>query len=264
MAAIQKYRRHTATMGRPATDLVVQLAGVRPGMRVLDVATGAGEPALSLAPLADPLGEVIGVDTATEALETARRRADECHLKNVRFQHADVHALPFPDNAFDIVTSRLGVMFFADLPRALEEMRRVLAPGGHIVLLAWGPFEQSHYFTTTLGTILREVPGSKLPPQGAAVFKFAEPGTLSQAMRAASFRDVREESSTLPWTWPGTPEELWDYFCAAIVPFRPVVDSVPPERRSEIEGKVLATIGQLYDGRQVNFEARFVVVTAVK
>jgi ubiquinone/menaquinone biosynthesis C-methylase UbiE len=264
LAAIQQYRRQTAAMGRAATQAVVELAGVRPGMRVLDVATGTGEPAISLAPLADPLGEVIGIDTSAEALETACQRAEERHLLNLRFQQADVHALPFPDGAFDVITSRLGVMFFSDLARAMEEMRRVLCPGGHIVLLAWGPMEQSHYFSTTLGTILEALPGSSLSPEAAAVFKFAEPGTLSLAMRAASFRDVREESRAIPWTWAGTPEELWDYFQAAIVPFRGLLDSIPADRRSAIDTKVLAAIHQHYDGKQVNFESRFVVVTAVK
>jgi ubiquinone/menaquinone biosynthesis C-methylase UbiE len=264
MAAIQQYRRQSAGMGRAATELVVELAGVRPGMRVLDVATGTGEPALSLAPLADPLGEVIGIDTAPDALETARNRADERHLVNVRFQQADVHKLPFADNAFDVTTSRLGVMFFSNLALAMQEMRRVLRPGGQIVLLAWGPMEESHYFSTTLGTILASLPESSLPPEGAVVFKFAEPGTLSQAMRAASFRDVREEARTLPWIWAGTPEELWDYFRTAIVPFRGLLDRIPPDRRSNIESKVLAAIHQYYDGKQVNFESRFVVVTAVK
>jgi ubiquinone/menaquinone biosynthesis C-methylase UbiE len=263
-AAIQRYRRQSAAMGRAATGLIVELAAVRPGMRVLDVATGTGEPALSLAPLLDPLGEVIGIDTSAEALETARQRAEERHLRNARFQQADVHNLPFAEGDFDVITSRLGIMFFTDLGRALEEMRRVLCPGGHIVLLAWGAMEQSHYFSTTLGTILKAVPGSCLPPQGEAVFKFADPGTLSLAMRAASFRDVREESRAIPWAWPGTPEELWDYFRTAIVPFRPLLDSIPPDRRLAVDTKVLAAIHQHYDGKQVNFESRFVVVTAVK
>ncbi len=251
-------------MGRATTEAVVELANVRPGMRVLDVATGTGEPALSLAPLVDPLGEVIGIDTAVEALKTARQRAEERHLVNVRFQQADVHSLPFPDAAFDVITSRLGVMFFSDVGRAMEEMRRVLCPGGHIVLLAWGPMEQSHYFSTTLGTILQALSGSALPAEGATVFKFAEPGTLSLAMRAASFRDVREESRAIPWTWPGTPEELWDYFRSAIVPFYPLLESIPAERRSAIDTKVLAAIHQHYDGEQVNFESRFVAVTAIR
>lgn len=251
-------------MGRAATDVIVELAAVRPGMKVLDVATGTGEPAISLAPLADPLGEVIGIDTAPGPLETARERASERRLVNIRFQYADVHALPFPDGTFDVVTSRLGIMFFSKLGLALDEMRRVLFPGGHIVLMAWGGLDQSHYFSTTVGTILSALPGLALPPDAAAVVKFAEPGTLSQALRKASFRDVREQLQPIPWIWPGTPEELWDYFQAAAVPFQGLMNQIPTSRRAEIDAKVLAAIHRHYDGKQVNFTSRFVVVTAVK
>ena len=87
-------------------------------------------------------------------LEVARARARQRGLDNVEYLQGDVHALPFADGSFDRVTSRLGVMFFADLAKALGELHRVLKPGGKIALLAWGAIEQP-YFESTIGTVRR-------------------------------------------------------------------------------------------------------------
>lgn len=109
-------------MGSDMTQAIVEAATVQPGMRVLDIACGTGEPAISLAALLAGKGEVVGVDVSPAPLKIAEERALQRGLANASFQQADAHELPFPDNSFDRITSRLGVMFFSDLPRALSEM----------------------------------------------------------------------------------------------------------------------------------------------
>jgi ubiquinone/menaquinone biosynthesis C-methylase UbiE len=251
-------------MGSAATDAIVQLAEVRPGMRVLDVGTGTGEPAISLAPRVAPGGEVVGIDMAVEPLDTAHARAAERQLTNITFREADVHALPFDEATFDVITSRLAVMFFADAARAFEEMRRVLKPGGRVALLAWGPMDQQPYFSVIIGAVLSELPGASVPAEALKVFKFGEAGSLSATLRRASFRDVREELRPVPWVWPGPPEELWEYFQAATVPFHPLLASMPPDRRKNVGVAAIEAINRHYDGKQVNFEARFVLASAVR
>src|SRR6478735_6824964 len=122
--ASQKWRRQSAAMGNDMTRAIVEAAQVRSGMRVLDIACGAGEPAISIAELLAGGGDVVGVDISPSPLKIAAERATQRGLSNVTFQQADAHLLPFADNRFDRITSRLGVMFFSDLPRALSEMRR--------------------------------------------------------------------------------------------------------------------------------------------
>src|SRR6476619_4212963 len=114
--ASQKWRRQSAAMGSDMTRAIVEAAQVRPGMRVLDIACGTGEPAISLAALLGGEGDIVGVDISPAPLKIAEERAIQRGLTNATFQQADAHHLPFPCNSFDRITSRLGVMFFSDLP----------------------------------------------------------------------------------------------------------------------------------------------------
>jgi SAM-dependent methyltransferase len=258
--ASERWRKPSAAMGKPMTDAIVKEARVGPGMRVLDIACGTGEPAVSIATL-QSTSTVVGCDISPAPLKIAQQRARERGLANIEFLPADVHQLPFSSAMFDRVTCRLGVMFFADLPLALREIHRVLKPGGRATLLAWGPMQQP-YFESTLGTILRLLPGAALPPGGAAMFKLGQPAALAGALRAAGFQQVEERSEDVPWNWPGSPEELWEYFQEVTVPFKPLFQAVPAERREEVHAQVLAAIRRYYQDGEVKFAARVVLASA--
>jgi ubiquinone/menaquinone biosynthesis C-methylase UbiE len=260
--ASQRWRSQSASMGRHMTQAVVFEARVEPGMHVLDVASGTGEPAISIAALLQGTGKVVASDVSAEPLKIAEQRARERELTNLEFVRADVHELPFPDVTFDRVTSRLGIMFFAGLPRALRELHRVLKPSGRITLLAWGPMDQP-YFATTIGVILRLLPELTIPCAAAAMFKFAKPGTLTSALEVAGFQQVEERLETLEWNWPGTPEDFWEYFRAVTVPFKPLLEAVPADRQEEIRSEVLAGIRLRFNGSVIEFGALAVLASAV-
>lgn len=262
MNAAKRWERPSAEMGRAATEAIVALAQPRPGMHVLDIASGTGAPALQLARAVAPSGHVTATDLSPDPLKIAAQRARERALTNLSFETADVHSLPYPDQTFDLATSRMAVMFFSDLPRALAEMRRVLRPGGRIALLAWGPFEQP-YFDCTAAVIMRHT-GAELPPSARNMFRLAQPGTLTAALAQAGFRNAAEELRTVSWPWTASIEDLWDYFQAATIPFRPLVEQVPPEKRDPITRDVHAAFARYWDGEKVNLTAKFVLASAVR
>jgi ubiquinone/menaquinone biosynthesis C-methylase UbiE len=261
--ASQKWRRQSAAMGNDMTRAIVAAAQVRSGMRVLDIACGTGEPAISLAAVLVGDGDVVGVDISPAPLKIAGERAIQRGLSNVTFQQADAHELPFPNNSFDCITSRLGIMFFSDLPRALSEMRRVLKPSGRAILLVWGPMDQP-YFQTTIGAILRMLPEASVPESGRKMFALGNKGVLTQVLRQAGFSEVKEELVTVPWTWMGTPKEVWEYFQDVAVPFASFIQSIPADRRDEIDAEVLKAISQYYDGTSIKFTATVNIAIAVK
>ncbi|MGA7475006.1 MAG: class I SAM-dependent methyltransferase [Candidatus Sulfotelmatobacter sp.] len=263
LIASDKWKTKSATMGKAVTAALVEYAQPKLGMRVLDLASGTGEPAISLAMFVGAQGHVTALDLSADLLEIATGRAQERGLDNFSTRQADAQALPFDDNSFDLATCRFGVMFFCDPVVALRELHRVLRAGARACFLAWGPFEQP-YWQSTMGVVHRHVGGPLLQPGGPDPFRFARPGSLSAVLRSAGFRKVEEETKTLPWTWPGTTEEVWEQAQAVAVPFRPMLDRVPADMRPQIDEEVLAAIGQHVRGESIEFGASVVLASGSK
>ena len=203
------------------------------------------------------------LDLSAGLLEIAAQRAQARGLKNFTTQQADAHSLPFPEDSFDLATSRFGVMFFHDPVLALQELRRVLRPGARACFLAWGSFDQP-YWQSMMGVVHRHVGGPLLPPDGPDPFRFAAPGSLSAILRGAGFNAVEEETKTLPWTWPGPVEELWEYAQSVSVPFRPMLERVPAEQWPQIHAEVHAAVRQYSDGEKVAFGVSVVLASGKK
>jgi SAM-dependent methyltransferase len=263
LIATDKWKAKSAAMGKAVTEALVEYAQARPGMRVLDLASGTGEPAISIAMRVGARGHVTALDMSADLLEIAKGRARDRHLQNFSTQQADAQELPFPDNSFDLATSRFGVMFFGDVGLALRELRRVLRDQARACFLAWGPLDQA-YWQTTMGVVHGHVGGPLLEAGGPNPFRFAVRGSLSAKLEAAGFREVDEESKTLPWTWPGTPQEVWEQAQAVSVPFRPMLDRVPENLWPRINAEVLVAIGRYVKGENIEFGASVVLASGRK
>jgi SAM-dependent methyltransferase len=263
LVASEKWKAKSAAMGQAVTDALVEYAHPTPGMRVLDLASGTGEPAISLAICVGPEGHVTALDLSADLLEIAKGRAQARGLENLTLQQGDAHSLPFSDNTFDVATSRFGVMFFSDPVGALRELHRVLRTGARACFLAWGTFEQP-YWESMMGVVHRRVGGPLLEPGGPDPFRFARSGSLSTVLRSAGFSAVEEGTRTLPWNWPGPVGEVWEQAQAVAVPFRPMLDRVPAETWPQIHAEVHDAVGQYFDGEKVAFGASVVLASGAK
>jgi SAM-dependent methyltransferase len=222
-----------------------------------------GEPAITLASFVGAEGQVTALDISPELLEIADERARERGLTNFSTSQGDAHELPFSDGTFDLVTSRFGVMFFADIDKALREVHRILKPGGRACFLAWGPFEQPH-FSSTFGILAKHVGGPVLPEGGPNPFRFGKSGSLSAALQSAGLQNVDEQTKSVPWTWPGSAEEVWEYARSVTRPFRALLDRVPQERWPEINREIYESIGEYARGDQIEFGAVVILASAAK
>ena len=263
LVASERWKAKSAAMGQPVTDALVEYARPAPGMQVLDLASGTGEPAISLASRVGAQGHVTALDQSADLLGIATQRARSRGLTNFATRQADAHSLPFSDNRFDLGTSRFGVMFFRDPVLALRELHRVLRPGARACFLAWGTFDQP-YWQSMMGIVHRHVGGPLLQPNAPNPFRFAQSGSLSEVLRSAGFSAVEEETKTLPWTWPGPVEEVWEQARAVAVPFRPMLERVPAEKWPEIHADVHAAVRQYSDGEKIAFGASVVLASGTK
>jgi SAM-dependent methyltransferase len=263
LVASEKWKAKSAAMGQPVTDALVEYAQPKPGMRVVDLASGTGEPAISLALKVGAQGHVTALDLSADLLAVAKARAQTRGLTNFSTQTADAHSLPFPDNSFDLATSRFGVMFFRDPALAFRELHRVLRPGARACFLVWGSVEQP-YWETMMGVVHRHVGGPLLPADGPNPFRYAAPGSLAAVLRSAGFDDVEEEAKTLPWAWPGSAEEVWAYAQEVSVPFRPLLERVPADMWPRVHTEIHAAIGKYSDGEKISFGATVVLVSGRK
>ena len=264
VAAWSKWHPKLVLVSAEAKEALVQAVQAEPGMQVLDIASGTGEPALTLAEVVGPEGHVTATDLGQSMIAVAKENAEKAGLTNMTFLQADAHELPFSDQSFDRVTCRFGVMFFADLPQALSEIYRVLKPGGRVAFTAWGPLEQNPYFATFLTPFLKRVEVPPPLPGAPQPFRFAESGTLTAELQKAGFQLVQEEIRTISWDWPGPPEEVWEHVRDVAVPFHPIIYGLEPEARKQAMGEVIEGYRRHYDGQMVNFPAAIVLACGVR
>lgn len=196
-----------ATSGDAHNRRMIEAAGIQPGHRVLDLASGTGEPAITIAAHVGPGGRVVATDAARRMLEGARARAVELSLGQMDFVVADMGSLPYADASFDAVTCRFGLMFPPDTVGALREARRVLRLEGRAVYMVHGAYEDAPLYRT-----VRETALAYFKREGSATAhireRYAAPGALGEVLSAAGFMAVEDHPVEATSEYPAG-EPFW-------------------------------------------------------
>ncbi|HYF87063.1 class I SAM-dependent methyltransferase [Azospirillum sp.] len=182
----------------PATELMLDMAEIGPGQRVLDVAAGAGDQTLQIAGRVGPQGYVLATDIASNILDFAagNLRNAGCHHCETRVM--DGEALEVEEGSFDAVVSRVGLIYLPDQVKALEGMRRAVTPGGRVAAIVYGRAEANGFFATPVSIIRRR---AQLPPPlpgQPGPFSLGAPGVLEGLYRRAGFQKVETISVNAP------------------------------------------------------------------
>jgi SAM-dependent methyltransferase len=182
----------------PATSDMLDMAGIGPGQRVLDVAAGAGDQTLMIAERVGPTGRVLATDIASNILDHAREAAARAGLGNVDTRVMDGEELDLPPGSFDAVVSRVGLIYFPDQKKALAGMHRVLAPGGRIAAIVYSTAERNGFFSEPVAIIRRRANlGPPLPGQPGP-FSLGKPEVLAFLIESAGFRQVEVRTVAAP------------------------------------------------------------------
>lgn len=190
-----------------ATETMIELAEVRAGSAVLDVAAGAGEQSLRIARQVGPTGRVLVTDIAPELLRRAEADAAAEGLLQVSTLELDGEAVHTLEPAsFDAVVSRVGLIYFPDQQRALRGMRSVLRSGGRVSTVVYSTPEANAFFSIPVGIIRRR---AQLPPPlpgQPGPFSLGAPGVLAEALGTAGFTDVEVRAVPSPVALPSAAE----------------------------------------------------------
>lgn len=200
-AVADAYRRGAAARAQvlaPANELMLDLAGVSPGSRVLDVAAGNGEQTVLAARRAGPTGSVLATDISARMLEDAAEAAREAGLTNIDTRIADAQALDLEPDVFDAVITRMGLMLMPDPAAALASIHRVLRPGGKLAAMVFGPADQNPNFSIPLEILSRHLGRPSAAQARPGMFALGDRSELERLFAQAGFRDVTVQAIATP------------------------------------------------------------------
>src|SRR5918999_2130096 len=202
----RKWSELIDTAASGVSERMVELARIKPGSRVLDVAAGYGEPSLSAARVAGPEGKVVATDISAEMLAYGRERAREAGLENIEFVESDAAGLDFPERSFDAALSRFGIIFEPDAEQAAGLVRGFLEPGGRMAIASWGTPEQVPFLAIPMQTAIQRLDAEPPPPGTPGPLSRPTPEALGGLLEGGGFADIDVEEAEVSFEWESAAE----------------------------------------------------------
>jgi len=210
------------------SERLVELAGVEPGSRVLDVAAGYGEPSLTAAKKAGPEGSVVASDISAEMLAYGRERAATAGLDNIEFVVSDAMSLDFPANSFDAAVSRWGIIFDPDGEGAAARVRTFMKPGARMAISSWGTPDQVPFLAIPMQTAMQALDVPPPPPGTPGPLSRPTPDAIGGLLEGGGFSDVKVEQINVEFETE-SPDELTQYVKDIAAPIQAMIAAHPPD-----------------------------------
>lgn len=231
-----RWQRDTA----PVSFRMVELADPQPGQTVLELACGAGDTGLLAAELVRPGGKAILTDAAEPMLEIARSRAEELDLPGVEIKAMDAEWIDLPTASVDAILCRWGLMLLADPSASLRECRRVLRPGGRLVLSAWAPESENPWSAIAQEEAARmlglETPATSKPGE-PGMFAWRDPAAIIEALQDGGFVDPHVEQVDMTLRFDDL-DDWWDTMLDMSPSLYDAVAKLDPAQRDELRDAV--------------------------
>ncbi|HJP93882.1 MAG TPA: class I SAM-dependent methyltransferase [Pyrinomonadaceae bacterium] len=261
------WNKHSATihlMFAPLTRALIEDAGLKTGHLVLDVAGGAGEPSLTIAGVVGPTGSVMCTDAVEEMVNAAQTEAHERGIENIAFRQCVADSLPFPNDSFDAVVSRLGAMFFPEPLDALKEMLRVTKPGGTLTFAVWHKSEVNPYSYVVTRVLSRYVELLATDPDAPDAFRFAEVGKLAAILKEAGITDVSERVLKFQMEAAISFEEFWTMRSEVSELLRDKLRSLTEAQSLRLAQEVQDDACQFFSNNGMSLPAEAIIVSGRK
>jgi SAM-dependent methyltransferase len=245
----------------PVGDAMIERLQIGEDQQHLDIASGTGEPGLSIARLT-PNGRVVLTDLVPEMLEIAARRARAKGIANIETHVCSADDLPFDDATFDSVSVRFGYMFFPDVAQATAEFARVLKPGGRLCSSVWVNPDENPWTSIAMEAIATEAVLPPAVPDGPNMYRCAAPGCVSALFEGAGLHDVAEWDVGVELVTQ-SPAEYWDMISEHVSLAVAALQRVDEAARKRVRANAMAKVSMFeQDGKvRVPGVARCIVGT---
>jgi SAM-dependent methyltransferase len=210
------------------SDRLVELAGVEPGSRVLDVACGYGEPSLTAARAAGSEGGVVATDISAEMITYGRERAQAAGIDNIEFVESAAIDLDYPADSFDAALSRWGIIFDPDGEGAAARVRGFLKPGARMAIASWGTPDQVPFLSIPMRTAMQRLDVPPPPPGTPGPLSRPTPDALGGLLEGGGFSDVEVEQADVAFEWE-SPEEFTTFIKEIAPPISAMINPHPPD-----------------------------------
>lgn len=260
----EKHRDTICQFFAPVARALIEEAAIAPGWHVLDIASGSGEPALTIAQFVGPAGKVRGIDPIPEMVAAANRAANALGLSTAKFEVAYADRLPYQPNTFDALVCRFGVMFIPSPLEAMTDMLRVLKPGRKLAFAVWGYADSNPFFVTTQAVLDRYVPAATSEPDAPTPFRFAEPGKLLALLNQAGAIDTAEHLLEFPIEAPFTAEHFLDIRLEMSEKLREALTNLPVDRAANLKRDLLEAIQPYATPAGIRMPGRVRIVSGSK
>jgi SAM-dependent methyltransferase len=248
----RKWSEFIDTAASGISDWLVELAGVKPGDRVLDVAAGYGEPSLTAAKAAGPDGSIVATDISAEMLSYGRERAAAAGLDNIEFVESDASSLDYPEGSFDAAVSRWGIIFEPDAEGAAERVRSFLKPGARFAISSWGSPDRVPFLAVAIRAVTEKLQVPPPPPGTPGPLSRPTPEALSGLLEAGGFSDVEVEEATVTMGWE-SPDQFTTFVREIAPPITAMIASHPKEVQDDAWAAITDAVREMAGDGEVTF-----------
>jgi ubiquinone/menaquinone biosynthesis C-methylase UbiE len=245
---------------KPMSDEIIRKLNLKDDGIVLDVATGTGEPGLTIAALVKN-GKVIGTDLSEKMLAVAEENARKRYIKNFETICCDVAALPFENDTFTAITCRLGFNLFPDMNLALSEMIRVLKPGCRIVASVWNVPEKNPWVSTSMQTMITMLQLAPPQPGAPGIYRCSQPGLMADLFANAGLKNIQQNEIEGKLEFDDS-TTYWNFITEVASPV--AFFKADPALQQQIKQAVLDKVSQKNNNGGIALESNAIVIWGEK
>lgn len=237
----EKWWKTTETAAAEVSRRIIELADIKQGSKVLDLATGIGEPSLTVAHEVGTDGHVLAVDISSQMLRIAKERAISLGLQGiVDFKEGDAETIDLPSSTFDAALCRFGLMFLPDLKAGLVSIYKSLVDGGRLAAAVWASPNKVPFISLALNTVLKET-NNQLPLGIPGPFSLSDENILKAAFIDAGFEDISIERMNVVFDFDSA-DTFANFTYETAAPIQAILAHQTVDRRKEVLEAVAETV----------------------